>query len=116
MKNICLVRKKLPYSINIYSFTTTFVKFIYIFENGFLVSLFWEWPNYQPVIILPIISKLFENLSLCMDQFLLEIQCSFGEGYSAQHYLRGLVEKQNEQLKNGKAFNCLSYELIIAKL
>ena len=51
-----------------------------------------------------------------MGQFLLEIQCSFEEGYSAQHCLRGLVEKQNEQLKNGKAFNCLSYELIIAKL
>ena len=45
MKNIWLVCKKLQYSINFYSFSTTFVKFICIFENGSLVLLFWEWPS-----------------------------------------------------------------------
>ena len=47
MKNIWLVCKKLQYSINFYSFSTTFMKFICIFENGSLVSLFWEWPIYM---------------------------------------------------------------------
>ena len=44
-KNIWLVFKKLEYSINFYSFWTTFVKFICIFENGSLVLLFLEWPS-----------------------------------------------------------------------
>ena len=39
--------EKLQYSNNFYSFSTTFVKFIWIFENGSLVSLFWEWPIYE---------------------------------------------------------------------
>ena len=47
MKNIWLICKKLQYFINFYSFSVTFVKFICIFENGPLVSLFWEWPIYD---------------------------------------------------------------------
>ena len=46
MKNIRSVCKKLQISINVYFFSNTFVKFICIFENGSLVSLFWEWPKY----------------------------------------------------------------------
>ena len=39
MKNIWLVCKKLQYSIDFYSFSTTLAKFICSFENGSLVSL-----------------------------------------------------------------------------
>ena len=46
MKNIWLVCKNIRSSINVYSFSTSFMKFIYIFENGYLVSLFWKWPRY----------------------------------------------------------------------
>ena len=48
MKNIWLVCKKLQYSINFYSFSTTFLKFICISENGSLVSLFQECPTWLP--------------------------------------------------------------------
>ena len=44
MKEFWLVCKKLRSSINIYSFSTSLMKFICIFESGYLVSLFWEWP------------------------------------------------------------------------
>ena len=43
MKNIWLVCKKLQYSINFYSFSTTFLKYICFLEMVFLVSLFWQW-------------------------------------------------------------------------
>ena len=50
MKNIWSVCKKLQSSIKGYSFLTTFVKFICIFENGSLVSLFWQWPVFAMII------------------------------------------------------------------
>ena len=43
IKNIWLVYKKLRSSVSDYSFSTTFMKFVCIFENGYWVSLFWEW-------------------------------------------------------------------------
>ena len=45
MKNIWLVCKKVS-SINVCSFSN-FLKFSCIFENVYLVSLFWEWPIYD---------------------------------------------------------------------
>ena len=46
MKNIWLACKTLQYSINFYSFSTAFLKFICISENGSLVSLFQECPTW----------------------------------------------------------------------
>ena len=54
-------------------------------------------------------------------------QCGFSKEFSAQHYLISLIEKWKKSIDNGgafgalttdlsKAFNCLSHELLIAKL
>ena len=54
-------------------------------------------------------------------------QCRFRRGYNAQHCLITLIEKWKKSVDNGgafgalftdlsKAFDCLSYELLIAKL
>ena len=54
-------------------------------------------------------------------------QCGFRKGYNAQHCLISLIEKWKQSADNGgafralmtdlpKAFDCLSHELLIAKL
>ena len=88
--------------------------------------------NYRPVSILPIISKIFKKL-LCkqltvhVEQFLSKYQCGFRQGFSAQHCLLAMLEKWKNAADKGKvfgallsdlskAFDCLSHELLIAKL
>ena len=62
----------------------------------------------------------FENL-------LFRFQCGFRKSYNAQHCLMVLIEKWKKCVDNGgafgalltdlsKAFDCLSHELLIAKL
>ena len=88
--------------------------------------------NYRPVSILPTISKIFEKLVFYqihnfMDSKLSVHQCGFRKGYSAQHFLVVMLEKWKATLdKRGccgvlltdlsKAFDCLSHELLIAKI
>ena len=88
--------------------------------------------NYRPVSILSNISKIYERciydqIQKFFDQILSKYQCGFRKGYNAQHCLIILIEKWKKSVENGgafgalltdlsKAFDCLSHELLIAKL
>ena len=88
--------------------------------------------NYRPVSILPAMSKIFEKLfyyqiNHFIENRLSKFQCGFRKGYSAQHCLILMVEKWKKAMdkKNcagalmsdlSKAFDCLNYDLMIAKL
>ena len=62
-----------------------------------------------------------------MDQFLPKYQCGFRKGYSTQYCLLAMLEKWKSAVDKGKsfgalltdlsnAFDCLSHELLLAKL
>ena len=86
--------------------------------------------NYRPVSILPILSKLFERLiskqfSEFFESILSKFQCGFRKGYGAQVLM--MLETWKEARDNkeafgtlltdiSKAFDCLSHDLLIAKL
>ena len=86
--------------------------------------------NYRPVSILPILSKPFERLiskqfSEFFESILSKFQCGFRKGYGAQ--LLMMLETWKEARDNkeafgtlltdiSKAFDCLSHDLLIAKL
>ena len=88
--------------------------------------------NYRAVSILPGLSKVFERLLFYqMHTFaetnLSKYQCGFRKGFSSQHCLLLLIEKWKKSLDNkkssgvlltdlSKAFDCLSHDLLIAKL
>ena len=88
--------------------------------------------NYIPVSILPAFSKVFERLlsrqlSEFFDNILSKFQCGFRKGYGTQHCLLLMLEIWKEATDNNKAFgalltdlskafDCLSYDLLIAKL
>ena len=68
--------------------------------------------NYLPVIILPVISKIFDKL-LCqkitnfMDPFLSKYQYGFRKRYSVQHCLIAMLEKWKNAVNKGKIFGAL---------
>ena len=88
--------------------------------------------NYRPISILPTLSKIYERIlhQQLYDYFNVifsKYLCGYRKGYSTQHTLLYMLEKLKEALdkKNhtgilmtdlSKAFDCLSHELIIAKL
>ena len=88
--------------------------------------------NYRPVSVLPTVSKIFERLmykqiSSFIDKYLSKYLCGYRKGYSAQTALISLIEKWKKRINNGgafgallmdlsKAFDCLSHDLLIAKL
>ena len=88
--------------------------------------------NYRPVSILPIISKIFEKilskqLYIYFENILSKFQCGFRKGFSTQHCLLLMIEKWKEAVDKdqsfgalltdlSKAFDCLSHDLLIAKL
>ena len=88
--------------------------------------------NYRPLSILPIISKIFEKilskqLYIYFENILSKFQCGFRKGFSTQHCLLLMIEKWKEAVDKdqsfgalltdlSKAFGCLSYDLLIAKL
>ena len=82
--------------------------------------------------ILSNISKVYERciydqIQTYFDQILSKYQCRFRKGYNVQHCLIALIEKWKQSVDKGgafgalltdlsKAFDCLSHELLIAKL
>ena len=88
--------------------------------------------NYRPVSILPLLSKVYERLiynqlSDYADTFLNNILCGFRKAHSTQHALFKLISSWQKVLDNGgfvgtilmdlsKAYDCISHELLIAKL
>ena len=88
--------------------------------------------NYRPVSILSNISKVYERciydqIQTYFDKILSKYQCGFRKGYNSQHCLIALIEKWKKSVDNGgafgalltdlsKAFDCVTHELLIAKL
>ena len=97
-----------------------------VFKKGYRGSK----ENYQPVSILPVISKIFElcnQITPFMDQFLPKYQCGFRKGFNVQHCLLAMSKKWKKAVDTkkvfcalltdlSKAFDCLPHDLIIAKL
>ena len=88
--------------------------------------------NYRPVCILPNVSKIFERcmfrqINEYMNAFLSRHKCSFRKGCNTQQCLFTMLEKWKSAVDNkktfgalltdlSKAFDCLSHELLLAKL
>ena len=88
--------------------------------------------NYRPVSILPIVSKITEKimnnqLSTYFEKIISKFQCAFRKGFSTQHCLLLRLEKWKHNVDNkkvfralltdlSKAFECICYDLLIAKL
>ena len=88
--------------------------------------------NYRPVSILPTVSKIFERILndqayTYMNKHLSPYLCGFRKGFSTQYSLIVMLEKWKLALDNNgiagalltdlsKAFDCINYELLIAKM
>ena len=88
--------------------------------------------NYRPVSILSLLSKVYERiiynqLSQHSEQFLNSILCGFRKAHNIQHPLFKLLHSWQRELDSGsfvgtilmdlsKAYDCISHELLIAKL
>ena len=78
---------------------------------------------------------MYDQLKDHVDKLLSKYQCEFRKGFSTQHYLLAMIEKLRKSLNSGemggrerrgssaahltdlyKAFDCLSHDLLIAKL
>ena len=70
---------------------------------------------------------LCKQITIFIDPLLSKYQCGFKKGFSAQHCLLVMLEKSKNAVDKGKvfgalltnlskAFDCLTHELIIAKL
>ena len=92
-----------------------------------------EKNNYRPVSILANTSKMYERIMFKQmseffeSSFFSKYQCGFRKGFSAQHCVVSMLEKWKSATDNktsfgtlltelSKAFDCLSHELLIAKL
>ena len=79
-----------------------------VFKKGCISSK----ENYQPVSILPVISKIFEKLlckqiTIFIDPLLSKYQCGFRKGFSAQHCLLAMLEKWKNAVGKGRNVWCI---------
>ena len=88
--------------------------------------------NYRPVSVFSNVSKvseryLYDQILSHFEKILSPYQCGFRKGFKAQHCLIALIEKRIKGVDSdeafgalmndlSKAFDCLSQELLIAKL
>ena len=88
--------------------------------------------NYRPISILPNRSKiyercLFKQLANYFEDYFSKYQCGFRKGFSVANCLLPMIEKWRESVDHGgaygalltdlsKAFDCLPYDILIAKL
>ena len=88
--------------------------------------------NYRPERILPLLSKLFEKimydqLYICMNNFLNRLLYGFLKAYSTQHAIFKFLQARQKELGNSgfigtilmdlsKAYDYLSHNLVIGKL
>ena len=88
--------------------------------------------HYRPISDLPNISKIYERFLFkqileYFEEFHSKYQCGFRKGFSAQHRLLSMLEKWKSAVDNkkvsgalltdlSKAFDCLSHDLLTAKL
>ena len=89
-------------------------------------------PIIRPVIVLLLLSKVFEKIIYdqlyeYLENFLSELLCGFRKAHSTNHALFRLIQKWQAELGSGgyvdtslidlsKAYDCLSLDLLIAKL
>ena len=108
------------------SFETTDVTPIYKEKDRTLEK------NYGPISLLPIISKLYESnmdeqILSYIDKQLLPYLFGYRKGYETQHWLLAVIEMRRKALDENKvagtiltdlskAFDCLSHDLLLAKL
>ena len=111
-------KSKSPHCFELENVTSVFKKSAHTSKN-----------NYRPVSILLILSKLFERLiRKQLSEKLLKLskfQCGFRKDYGAQHCLLTILETWKEAtdkafgallMDSSKALDCLSHDLLIAKL
>ena len=91
-----------------------------------------EKANYRPISLLPSLSKVYEKLiyqqlNAFFENKLSPLLCGFCSRYSTQHALLNLINKWHSCLDNSgvvgtilmnlsKAFDCLTHELVLARL
>ena len=88
--------------------------------------------NYRPISILPIISKIFEELiyrqlSNHFNNAFSKFRCGFRKVFNAQHCLLLMIDNWKNAIDNkevfsalltdlSKAFDCICHDLLVAKL
>ena len=85
--------------------------------------------NYRPVSIMPLLSKVYERIQLPQhsEQFLNSTLCDFRKSHNTQHPIFKLLHSWQRELDSdgfvgtilmdlSKAYDCISHELLIAKL
>ena len=119
--NKCIYNGVFPNNLKHADITPTFKKTERLHKN-----------NYRPVNILPTLSKVYEKLFYLQiykyfNKIFSKYLCGFRKGYSAQHCLLYMLEFLKNALDKGfcagvlltdlsKAFDCISHDLLIAKL
>ena len=88
--------------------------------------------NYQPISILPNLSKVYKRIMQnqiypYLNKIFSKYQCSFWKRFSAQHCLTAMIKKWRQSLDSGgqaaavltdlsKAFDCIDHELLVVEL
>ena len=123
-QNTVFERKRYFFAEYLYTFfieATESLKFPSLFKQANIMPVFKKGSrnqkgNYRPVSILPIISRIFENilskqLYIYFENILSEFQCGFRKGFSTQHCLLLMIEKSKEAVDKYQSFGALLTDL-----